>query len=157
MNIKVFTKKMNEYNKKIKEFIVKVFHIRTYEKEVDRITQINKELVELYESIVTSYKRELENANDKIYKLETLNKEPLLELENINRVKNSSYAQGRKDAYAEMGIRALNARVDGNTILVDEEGKFIDVVTVPTLEEVCMSEGIDINDLEDVSPSLYVS
>ena len=147
MNIKFSTEKLT----RIKEFIIKVFHIKTYKKEVDRLYAINKEMVELYEDIIASYKRELEEAEDIIYKLKTLNKEPLIELENIDRIKHKSYAKGRWDAYSEMGIKALDARVDGNVICIDETGKLVEVITTPTLEEVCMSEGIDINDLENVS------
>lgn len=151
MDIKCFIEK-------VKVFLIKVFHIKTYEKEVDRLYAINKEMIGLYEDIVASYKRELEEANDRIYKLETLNKEPLSVIEATDRIKHKSYAKGRWDAYSEMGIKALDARVDGNTILVDETGKLVEVVTVPTLEEVCMSEGIDLNDLENVSsPYEYVS
>ena len=147
MNIKFSAEKIT----RIKEFIIRVFHIKTYKKEVDRLYAINKEMVELYEDIIDSYKRELAEAEDIIYKLKTLNKEPLIELENIDRIKHKSYAKGRWDAYAEMGIKALNARVDGNVICIDETGKLVEVITTPTLEEVCMSEGIDINDLENVS------
>ena len=147
MNIRFGTEKII----RIKEFIIRVFHIKTYKKEVDRLYAINKEMIGLYEDMIASYKRELEEANDRIYKLETLNKPILIELENIDRIKHKSYAKGRKDAYAEMGIKALDARVDGNVICIDETGKLVEVITTPTLEEVCMSEGIDLNDLESVS------
>ncbi len=147
MNIKFSAEKIA----RIKEFIIRVFHIKTYKKEVDRLYAINKEMIGLYEDMIASYKRELAEAEDRIYKLETLNKEPLIELENIDRIKYKSYAKGRWDAYSEMGIKALNARVDGNVICIDETGKLVEVITTPTLEEVCMSEGIDINDLENVS------
>ena len=147
MNIKFSTEKIT----RIKEFIIRVFHIKTYKREVDRLYAINKEMIGLYEDMIASYKRELEEANDRIYKLETLNKPILIELENIDRIKHKSYAKGRKDAYAEMGIKALDARVDGNVICIDETGKLVEVITTPTLEEVCMSEGIDLNDLESVS------
>ena len=150
MNIK-------DYVEKFKVFLIKIFHIKTYEKEVKRLHDINKELVDLYESVVESYKNELNIADNRIEELEKLCKEPLSVVAATDRIKHKSYAQGRQDAYAEMGIKALDARVDGNTILVDETGKLIEVVTVPTLEEVCMSEGIDLSDLENVSPYEYLS
>ena len=147
MNIKFSTEKIT----RIKEFIIRVFHIKIYKKEVDRLYAINKEMIGLYEDMVASYKRDLDKANKRIEELEKICKEPLSVVEATDRIKHKSYAQGRKDAYAEMGIKALNARVDGNVICIDETGKLVEVITTPILEEVCMSEGIDINDLENVS------
>ena len=147
MNIKFSAEKIT----KIKEFIIRVFHIKTYKKEVDRLYAINKEMIGLYEDMVASYKRDLDKANKRIEELENICKEPLSVIEATDRIKHKSYAKGRWDAYSEMGIKALDARVDGNVICIDETGKLVEVITTPTLEEVCMSEGIDINDLENVS------
>jgi hypothetical protein len=144
MNINYYAGKIIYY---IKRFVIVVFNIKTYETEVERLNnlrKIDKEMMELYEETISYYSRELKE-------LEHICKEPLSVVEAVDRIKHSSYAQGRKDAYSQMGIKALNARVDGNTLLVDEEGKLIEVITTPTLEEVCMDEGIDINELENVS------
>lgn len=136
---------------KIKEFIIKIFHIKTYKKEFDYLIELNRKTTELYEDIIRSYKRDLELANKRIEELENICKEPLSVIEDTERIKHRAYAEGRSDAYAEMGIRALEARVDGNVICVDEEGKFVEVITTPTLEEVCEESGIDITTLENVS------
>ena len=136
---------------KIKEFIIKVFHIRTYKEEFDKLIELDRKNTELYESIITSYKKDLDLALGRIKELEDICKNPLSIMEDTDRIRNKAYAEGRKDAYAEMGIRALEARVDGNVICIDEEGKFVEVITTPTLEEVCEESGIDINTLENVS------
>ena len=56
-------------------------------------------------------------------------------------------ARGRSDAYAEMGIKALDARMNGETIYCDWDGNVIDEMNVKDFRNFCEENEIEIDDL----------
>lgn len=160
---------------KIKLFIIKLFHISTYLDEYKNYQELYLNIKDNYEialDLIDSYKKELDEANNKIEKLSKLCEEPLAQIDKeVNAViekysscaeayekliekqenlRHKAYATGRKDAYAEMGIRALNARLAGNTLYMDENGDVVEHINPKSLEEICEEEEIEIDDLIDV-------
>lgn len=143
----------------IKRWIIKLFRINTHERELKMLSAKYESLKEQYDirtEIVESYKADIENIEVELNKLEEIYADPTATInklnEEIDRVAHKSYAQGRKDAYAEMGIVALDARVNGNVICVDADNKIVEIVQVPSLGEVCEEDGIEISDLVDLLP-----
>ena len=72
-----------------------------------------------------------------------------------DRLEHRAYARGRSDAYAEMGIKALDARLNGETLYIDENDNVITVENVDvfdgeSFEEFCAKENLDPNEFEDV-------
>ena len=66
-----------------------------------------------------------------------------------DRLEYKAYAKGRSDAYAEMGIKALDARLNGETLYVDENDNIIEDIDEETFKVFCESNEIDISDLTE--------
>lgn len=64
-----------------------------------------------------------------------------------DRLEHKAYARGRSDAYAEMGIKALDARLNGETLYVDENDNVIEDMDAETFEAFCKDNEIEIDDL----------
>lgn len=64
-----------------------------------------------------------------------------------DRLEHKAYARGRSDAYAEMGIKALDARLNGETLYVDENDNIIEEMDEETFKVFCEDNEIDISDL----------
>lgn len=64
-----------------------------------------------------------------------------------DRLEHKAYARGRRDAYAEMGIKALDARLNGETLYVDENDSIIEDMDAETFEAFCKDNEIEIDDL----------
>lgn len=64
-----------------------------------------------------------------------------------DRLEHRAYARGRSDAYAEMGIKALDARLNGETLYVDEDDNIIEEMDEETFKIFCEDNEIDISDL----------
>lgn len=124
---------------------------------------------EIAQTIIESYKRDLEDKEHQIEELRKMNKDPVAYVENalkasteayercvadmdnlmdeMERVEHKAYARGRMDAYAEMGIKALDARMNGETIYCDWNGNIIEEMDVKDFRNFCEENEIEIDDL----------
>ena len=134
----------------IKKWIIKIFKINTYEKEYKKYKELYQEAltgIEAIKSVAESYKRDLESlkitSDDVIKKAENV----LAIIEDPNRKReyyeHRAYANGRQCAYAEMGIKALDARAEGKTLCVN----LIEELDEESLEKFCQENEIKIDDL----------
>lgn len=138
----------------IKEWIIKLFKINTYEKEYKKYESLYRHAItemETIKSVAESYKRELEN-------LKTTSDDVLKSAEDVLAIvddpdrkreyyEHRAYAIGRKDAYAEMGIKALDARMNGETLYVDHDDNLIEELDEESFERFCEENEIEIDDL----------
>ena len=134
----------------IKKWIIKIFKINTYEKEYKKYKELYQEAltgIETIKSVAESYKRDLESlkitSDDVIKKAENV----LSIIEDPNRKReyyeHRAYANGRQSAYAEMGIKAPDARAEGKTLCVN----LIEELDEESLEKFCQENEIKIDDL----------
>ncbi len=138
----------------IKEWIIKLFRINTYEKEYKKYENLYRNAIteiETIKSVAESYKRELENlkiTSDDVLKSA---EDVLAIVDDPNRKReyyeHRAYAIGRKDAYAEMGIKALDARMNGKTLYVDHDDNLIEELDEESFERFCEENEIEIDDL----------
>lgn len=138
----------------IKEWIIKLFRINTYEKEYKKYESLYRNAIteiETIKSVAESYKRELES-------LKTTSDDVLKSAEDVLAIvddpdrkreyyEHRAYAIGRKDAYAEMGIKALDARMNGKTLYVDHDDNLIEELDEESFERFCEENEIKIDDL----------
>lgn len=138
----------------IKEWIIKLFRINTYEKEYKKYESLYQNAMtemETIKSVAESYKRELEN-------LKTTSNDVLKSAEDVLAIvddpdrkreyyEHRAYAIGRKDAYAEMGIKALDARMNGETLYIDHDDNLIEELDEESFERFCEENEIEIDDL----------
>lgn len=164
----------------IKKWICKLFGLSNELDELDlykRKCDFYQTDYEIAQTIIESYKRDLEDKEHQIEELRKMNEDPVTYVENalkasteayercvadmdnlmdeMERVEHKAYARGRMDAYAEMGIKALDARLNGETLYVDENDNVITVENVDvfddeSFEEFCAKENLDPNEFEDV-------
>ena len=138
----------------IKKWIIKLFKINTYEKEYKKYKELYQNAVteiETIKSVAESYKRDLESlkitSDDVIKKAENV----LAIIEDPNRKReyyeHRAYASGRQCAYAEMGIKALDARAEGKTLYVDHDDHLIEELDEESFEKFCEENEIEIGDL----------
>ena len=139
---------------RIKLWIVKVFKIDTYAKDFMALSQKFQKLKENYEirnDVLATYEREINGIECKLKELESLCEDPTRKinelLEEIEATRHSAYAAGRRDAYAEMGIKALDKRLNGETLYVDENDNIIEDMDAETFEAFCKDNEIEIDDL----------
>ena len=142
---------------RIKLWIVKIFKIDTYAKDFMALSQKFQELKENYEirnDVLATYEREINDIEIKLKELESLCEDPTRKinelLEEIEATRHSAYAAGRRDAYAEMGIKALDKRLMNEALYLDHNDNEITEKEYKELEEFCKMCEIDIDDLEDV-------
>lgn len=103
-----------------------------------------KELREIYADPISYVENELKESR-KAYKRCVADMEELLAKQ--DRLEHKAYARGRSDAYAEMGIKALDARLNGETLYVDENDNIIEEMDEETFKVFCEDNEIDISDL----------
>ena len=103
-----------------------------------------KELREIYADPISYVENELKESR-KAYKRCVADMEELLAKQ--DRLEHKAYARGRSDAYAEMGIKALDARLNGETLYVDENDNIIEDMDEETFKVFCEDNEIDISDL----------
>ena len=138
----------------IKKWIIKIFKINTYEKEYKKYKELYQNAVteiETIKSVAESYKRDLESlkitSGDVIKRAEDV----LAIVEDPNRKReyyeHRAYANGRQSAYAEMGIKALDARAEGKTLYVDHDDNLIEELDEESFEKFCAENEIKIDDL----------
>lgn len=159
--------------KYIKHWLCKIF-------KIDILAKDYLELCQKYETTNTlkeSYRQQIEERDEHIKELMEIYADPISYVENVlkesreayekcvadmeeliakqDRLEHKAYAKGRSDAYAEMGIKALDARLNGDTLCVDENDNVIitedvDIFDGESFEEFCAKENLDPNEFEDV-------
>lgn len=138
----------------IKKWIIKIFKINTYEKEYKKYEELYQSTlteVEVIISVAKNYKRELDSltaiSDDAIKTAE----DALAIINDPDRKReyyeHRAYANGRQCAYAEMGIKALDARADGRTLYVDHDDNLIEELDEESFEKFCEENEIEIDDL----------
>ena len=136
----------------IKEWIIKLFKINTYEEEYKKYKELYQDTltdIEVITSVAQNYKRELENLGDICDDLIKTSEDILAAVNDPDRKRecyeHRAYASGRQDAYAEMGIKALDARAEGRTFYVDHDDNLIEELDEEFFKKFC--EEIEIGDL----------
>ena len=136
----------------IKEWIIKLFKINTYEKEYKKYKELYQNAladIEVITSVAQNYKRELDNLGSICDDLIKTSEDVLAAVNDPDRKRecyeHRAYASGRQDAYAEMGIKALDARTGGKILYVDHDDNFIEELDEEFFKKFC--EEIEIDDL----------
>lgn len=159
--------------KYIKHWLYKIFKMDTVAKDYLKLCQ----KYETTNAIKESYRQQIKERDEHIKELEEIYADPISYVENAlkesteayekcvadmeellakqDRLEHKAYAKGRSDAYAEMGIKALDARLNGETLYIDENDNVITVENVDvfdgeSFEEFCAKENLDPNEFEDV-------
>lgn len=156
----------------IKKWICKLFGLSNDLNDLDlykRKCEFYQTDYEIAQTIIESYKRDLGDKERQIEELRKMNADPVAYVENalkasteayercvadmdnlmdeMERVEHRAYAKGRMDAYAEMGIKALDARMNDETLYCDAEGHIITEMDVETFKRFCEDNEIEIGDI----------
>lgn len=138
----------------IKKWIIKLFKINTYEKgykKYEKLYQNALTEIEVIKSVAKNYKRELENLKDICDDSIKTSEDVLAMVNDPDRKRecyeHRAYASGRQDAYAEMGIKALDARTGGKILYVDHDDNLIEELDEESFEKFCEENEIKIDDL----------
>lgn len=138
----------------IKRWIIKLFKIKTYEEEYHKfkkLYEITLDELNTTRTVAESYRANLEDIKSTCDEVINKAKKVVAEFENPERRKENyehrAYANGRRDAYAEMGIKALNARLNEETLYVDENDNIVEEMDEETFKAFCEDNEIDISDL----------
>ena len=138
----------------IKKWIIKIFKINTYEKEYKKYKELYQDAlteIEVIESVAKNYKRELESLELVVDTLIQTSEDALAIVNDPDRKReyyeHRAYASGRQCAYAEMGIKALDARAEGKTLYVDHDDHLIEELDEESFEKFCAENEIKIDDL----------
>ena len=138
----------------IKKWIIKIFKINTYEKEYKKYKELYQDAlteIEVIESVAKNYKRELESLELVVDTLIQTSEDALAMVNDPDRKRefyeHRAYASGRQCAYAEMGIKALDARAEGKTLYVDHDDHLIEELDEESFEKFCEENEIKIDDL----------
>ena len=136
----------------IKKWIINLFKINTYEKEYEKYKELYQNAlteIEVIESVAKNYKRELDSLVAICDDLLKTSEDVLATINDPDRKRecyeHRAYASGRQDAYAEMGIKALDARTGGKILYVDHDDNFIEELDEEFFKKFC--EEIEIDDL----------
>ena len=138
----------------INKWIIKLFKINTCEKEYKKYEELYQNAlteIDVIKSVAQNYKRELDSLqaiSDDVVK----NAEDILAIINDPDRKREyyehrAYASGRQCAYAEMGIKALDAKAEGKTLYVDHDDNLIEELDEESFEKFCEENEIKIDDL----------
>ena len=145
----------------IKKWIIKLFNINTYEEEYKKYEKLYQDALirgEIITSVAKNYKRELENLKDICDDLIKTSEDAIATAEDALATINDpdrkreyyehrAYANGRQSAYAEMGIKALDARAEGKTLYIDHDDNLIEELDEESFEKFCEENEIRIDDL----------
>lgn len=138
----------------IKRWIIKLFKIKTYAEEYHKfkkLYEITLDELNMTRTVAESYRANLEDIKSTCDEVINKAEKVVAEFENPERRKESyehrAYANGRRDAYAEMGIRALDARLNGETLYVDENDNIVEEMDEKTFKMFCENNEIEIDDL----------
>ena len=151
--------------KYIKHWIYKIFKIDTVAKDYLELCQ----RYEIVNTLKESYRQQIKERDEHIRELREIYADPISYVENAlkesaeayekcvadmeellakqDRLEHKAYARGRSDAYAEMGIKALDARMNGESIYCDWDGNVIDEMNVKDFRNFCEENEIEIDDL----------
>lgn len=128
----------------IKKWIIKIFKINTYEEEYKKYEELYQNALtdtEVIKSVAQNYKRELENLMGIFDDLVKTSEDILAIANDPDRKRecyeHRAYASGRQDAYAEMGIKALDARTEGKTLYVDHDDNLIEDLDEESFKKFC--------------------
>ena len=152
----------------IKKCIYKLFGISNELDLYKRKCELYQTDYEIAQTIIESYKRDLGDKEQQIKELRKMNADPVAYVENalkasteayercvadmdnlmdeMKRVEHKAYARGRMDAYAEMGIKALDARINGETLYCDLNGNVIEEMDVAEFLNFCKDNEIELDD-----------
>lgn len=138
----------------IKRWIIKLFKIKTYEEEYHKfkkLYEITLDELNMTRTVAESYRANLEDIKSTCDEVINQAEKVVAEFENPERRKENyehrAYANGRRDAYAEMGIKALDARMNGETLYVDHDDNLIEELDEESFERFCEENEIEIDDL----------
>ena len=138
----------------MKKWIIKLFKINTYEKEHKKYKELYQNAlteIEVIKSVAKNYERELENLKATSNGLIKTAEDVLAIVNDPDRKReyyeHRAYASGRQCAYAEMGIKALDARAEGKTLYVDHDDNLIEELDEESFEKFCEENEIEIGDL----------
>ena len=138
----------------IKKWIIKIFKINTYEKEYKKYKELYQNAlteIEVIKSVAKNYERELENLKDICDDSIKTSEDALAMINDPDRKReyyeHRAYASGRQCAYAEMGIKALDARAEGKALYVDHDDNLIEDLDEESFEKFCEENEIEIGDL----------
>ena len=138
----------------IKKWIIKIFKINTYEKEYKKYKELYQEAltgIEVIKGVAQNYKRELDSLKATSNDLIKTSENVLAMINDPDRKReyyeHKAYANGRQCAYAEMGIKALDARAEGKTLYVDHDDNLIEELDEESFEKFCEENEIKIDDL----------
>ena len=138
----------------IKKWIIKLFKINTYEKEYKKYEELYQNAltdIEVITSVAQNYKRELDSLMGIFDDLVKTSEDILAMANDPDRKRecyeHRAYASGRQDAYAEMGIKALDARTEGKTLYVDHDDNLIEDLDEESFKKFCEEMEIQIDDL----------
>ena len=138
----------------IKKWIIKLFNINTYEEEYKKYEKLYQDALirgEIITSVAKNYKRELDNLLGIFDDLVKISEDILATVNDPDRKRecyeHRAYASGRQDAYAEMGIKALDARTEGKILYVDHDDNLIEDLDEESFKKFCEEIEIQIDDL----------
>ena len=156
----------------IKKWICKLFGLSNDLNDLDlykRKCEFYQTDYEIAQTIIESYKRDLGDKERQIEELRKMNEDPVAYVENalkasteayercvadmdnlmdeMERVEHKAYARGRMDAYAEMGIKALDARMNGETLYCDLDGNVIEEMDAAEFLSFCKDNEIELDDI----------
>ena len=138
----------------IKKWIIKLFKINTYEKEYKKYKELYQDAlteIEVIESVAKNYKRELESLELVVDTLIQTSEDALAIVNDPDRKReyyeHRAYASGRQCAYAEMGIKVLDAKAEGKMFYVDHDDHLIEELDEESFEKFCEENEIKIDDL----------
>ncbi len=138
----------------IKKWIIKLFKINTYEKEYKKYKELYQNAlteIEVIKSVAKNYKRELDNLKATSNNLIKTAEDALAMVNDPDRKReyyeHRAYASGRQCAYAEMGIKALDAKAEGKILYVDHDDNLIEELDEESFEKFCGENEIEIGDL----------
>ena len=138
----------------IKKWIIKLFNINTYEEEYKKYEKLYQDALirgEIITSVAKNYKRELDNLLGIFDDLVKISEDILATVNDPDRKRecyeHRAYASGRQDAYAEMGIKALDARTEGKILYVDHDDNLIEDLDEESFKKFCEGIEIKIDDL----------
>lgn len=134
----------------MKKWIIKLFKINTYEEEYKKYKELYQNAlteIEVIKSVAQNYKRELDSLKATSDNLIKTAEDVLAMVNDPDRKReyyeHRAYANGRQCAYAEMGIKALDARAEGKTLCVN----LIEELDEESFEKFCEENEIKIDDL----------
>ena len=138
----------------IKRWIIKLFKIKTYEEEYHKfkkLYEVTLDELNMTRTVAESYRANLEDIKSTCDEVINKAEKVVAEFENPERRKENyehrAYANGRRDAYAEMGIKALNARINGENLYIDENDNIIEEMNEEAFNAFCKEHEIEIDDL----------